>query len=698
MDFTNPHSCRHCEKVVLSRPDDNPDLHEGTEPLQSLLLLKVLRELSDQDGMIKRLGGSFLLEVKPEQTAQYVADGCLFYKFIETGLESVRSQRRSEGRRSNHPRRNLLGMPVNGNDTNVPSSDLIIVEMKDDAVEISTTYGVTDIHNRRYLRSDPRLLHNCVFGFFVEEGIPAAEKFESIASTNVASDQSLARTRAWLEDCVQNHPQCSHPWSDFSPTRLLKIWTHQGRRMIQLKDYDGTRVPYAALSYCWGGEQEVQTTKSTFARHRTRINFQDLPQTLRDAVIVTEKLGIEYLWVDALCIIQDDEEDRAREIELMGHVFGKAQITIMASRAESVQNGFLNDLLEYGHDKPDWVFEMRYRDLSGQISPIVIAPKFARTPTDYLERRAWAFQERVFSYRALEYSSTCVHWSCQTRSDCDRQGGKCSSEDLDRRVKDFRELLNHNVEAGLETWHKLVDTFSAKSLTIASDRLPAIGGIAESFGSLRDSEYLAGIWRSSLPSGLLWIVDRYAYGYGTESIYKPRSSTYLAPSWSWACVSQAIKNSVYVGRGVPRVDVVDADIGHQVRGTIYGAVTYGHLTLRGFLTPVTWKLPNENDRWDTSGEITRGSMKFSIAIYRDAVETELRLEADAEGKARVYLLVLISNNDTTNVTGLILRKHPDDKYSRLGVFDVPYCSADQKTHPKMAGTLLQGDRQSVIIM
>lgn len=691
MDYGKPHSCEHCETILLSRPEDQPDLHEGSEPRQSLLLLKALRSLREKDPIIKRLENTFLLEVNAEKTARFVADGCLFYQFISTGLERIASQSRK------HRVRRALGSNRRAPraDNRIPGEDLILVELKENAVEISAAYDTKngDLH----LQSSPTLLHNCVFSVFTEKGSPAAEKFEATAHVNISSEESFARVRGWLQNCIQNHPECSHPASAFVPTRLLKIWTSQGRRLIQLIEPDGNPERYAALSYCWGGEQDVRTTKHTFSRHRTRINFQDLPQTIKDAVVVTEKLGLEYLWVDALCIIQDDEEDRAREIDLMGHVYEKAEVTIMASRAEAVQAGFLENLLSYGHEKPDWVFKLHYRDLSGQLSPVVIAPVRFRTPVDYLSARAWAFQERLFSYRILEYSSTCVHWSCQSQRDCDRQGGKCSATELEKGIEIFRGLPDHNSAVSIMTWHKLVDAFSQKSLTLAHDRLPAIGGIAERFGLLSDVDYLAGIWRSSLPSGLLWIVDRYALRLDADKSHQPRSSAYLAPSWSWASTTRPINNRVYVGHGVSKADLVRVDIGHQVEGTKYGGVTHGYLTMRGFLTPVVWTLPKETDRYG-DGQITQGHSKLSVAICADGKKTDLRSEG--ANNIQAYLLVLVSNDDTTRVTGLILRKRPGDgdRYSRLGVFDVPYCQADREKYPRMARGLLQGEPDEVTII
>ncbi|KAI3321053.1 HET-domain-containing protein [Xylariaceae sp. AK1471] len=689
MDYTNPHSCQHCERILLFRPEDDPDLHEGSEPRQSLLLLRMLRALRDEDPVLRRLEHAFLLEVNPKNLARFVSDGCLFYKFISTGLEKLKSFE-ERGYNRTRPGHGYLEL-INGGANQRQDRHLISVELEYNAVKISAAY-VTD-HGDPYFTRTPQLLHDCTFGVSTEEGSSVTEKFESIASINISSEQSFARARSWLENCVQNHPQCSRLTRTFTPARLIKILTRQGRRLIHLKESDEAEVRYAALSYCWGGEQDVRTTKQTFPLHCTQISFQDLPRTIQDAVIVTENLGIQYLWIDALCIIQDDEEDRAREIDLMGHVYENAEVTIVASRAERAQEGFLQDLWPYGRDRPDWVFKMRYRDLTGQLSPVVIAPTSFRTPGNYLSKRAWAFQERLFSNRILEYSSTCVHWSCQSHRDCDRQGGKCSTRELEKGVEILRGLPDRNAAVTMKQWHKLVDMFSQKSLTIAKDRLPAIAGIAERFGLLLEVEYLAGIWRSSLPNGLLWIVDSYA----TLSFqFQPRPSTFLAPSWSWASTTQPIKYSEHVSHGVSKIDVIRVDIGHQANGTTYGAVNYGHLTLRGFITPIYWKLPRGTDPYLGDGEVTREDSKLSISICRDAVETSLAAEGTDE--IRAYLLVLVTNDDTTRVTGLVLHRHHDQKYSRLGIFDVPYCTADQERYPLLARSFLEGNPEEVTII
>jgi hypothetical protein len=232
------------------------------------------------------------------------------------------------------------------------------------------------------------------------------------------------------------------------------------------------------------------------------------------------------------------------------------------------------------------------------------------------------------------------------------------------------------------------------SLTLPEDRLPAIGGIAERFGILSENRYLAGLWQAHLPGGLLWIVDKYANN--SYASYQPRPSTYLAPSWSWASTTQPISNHVFVGdsvkNGVSKVDVIRVDIRARGEGATYGKVIYGHLTLRGFITPVDWKLPRETDRY-SDGTFTGG---YSIAVCRDAEETSLL--AEGANTIRAYLLVLVANKAITRVTGLILRQHSDRAYMRMGVFDIPGCPADEEKYPNMARGLLQGNAEEVTII
>jgi hypothetical protein len=166
MDYMNPHSCQHCESLILSRPEDDPDLHEGSEPRRSLLLLRALRALRDESAILRRLEQTFLHEIDPEDLVRFVSDGCLFYKFISNGLEELHKKRKHYEMIPVAERGGLE--QINSGANRRQARHLICVELKDDAVEISTPYDPNNGDTN--LEIKPRLLHNCVFGVFAEGG------------------------------------------------------------------------------------------------------------------------------------------------------------------------------------------------------------------------------------------------------------------------------------------------------------------------------------------------------------------------------------------------------------------------------------------------------------------------------------------------------------------------------------------------
>jgi hypothetical protein len=108
----------------------------------------------------------------------------------------------------------------------------------------------------------------------------------------------------------------------------------------------GELQPYVALSYCWGtGQTLITTTRENLATHRDEIPFERLPRTITDAITITRDLSIQFLWVDALCIVQDslDGEDWQRESAKMGSIYGNAYATIAAEISEKCTDGFSNE-------------------------------------------------------------------------------------------------------------------------------------------------------------------------------------------------------------------------------------------------------------------------------------------------------------------------------------------------------------------
>jgi hypothetical protein len=126
------------------------------------------------------------------------------------------------------------------------------------------------------------------------------------------SSGSIETTKRWLAECDANHEECRAPMPGFSPTRLIDLsQSSPGNRIQIISHCDSTQSTfrYATLSYCWGGDQLVTTTKATIAQHEIGIEPTSLGQTLQDAIRLALALGINFLWIDSLCIIQDDYND-----------------------------------------------------------------------------------------------------------------------------------------------------------------------------------------------------------------------------------------------------------------------------------------------------------------------------------------------------------------------------------------------------
>ncbi|KAM6516544.1 hypothetical protein FALCPG4_014727 [Fusarium falciforme] len=175
----------------------------------------------------------------------------------------------------------------------------------------------------------------------------------------------------------------------------------------------GRRGRYACLSYCWGKPEFTVTTLGNLKGHLERgIELKDLPQTFQDAVEVARELKVRYLWIDALCIIQDedDHEDWKRECGNMASIYRNSYLTIAAAWATSANGGCFTT--------PD----------PGVATGPVMKRKvphfhYTETPEDSTEfpilTRAWTFQERLLARRVIYFGRQEIVWYCMEMSTCE---------------------------------------------------------------------------------------------------------------------------------------------------------------------------------------------------------------------------------------------------------------------------------------
>ena len=367
----------------------------------------------------------------------------------------------------------------------------------------------------------------------------------------------------WLTDCVQSHIACHTQSKPFTPTRLLALKTYEASGDIVLieptHDLPNQTDPikYTALSHCWGPiPNPMKTTKETYKARSTRISYAELPLTFQHAVTVTRQLEIPYLWIDSLCIVQDDASDWAREVEVMGRVYGGSTCTLAAMSSKNSNGGFpLSRGLIDGFDLP-------FRN--SRVRIFVAEPNtWAGGMHGPLLERAWTFQERNLSIRILHFSEQTLLWECKTaRASPELPWMQATRYDADPPPK----LMCDSVrEAGAlatgkpsktfarrDRWLKIAEQYSARNLTFGKDKLPALSGMAHTFGEENEIRgYAAGLWRDDMPSALLWMVLHNSWDLDKEDDgLSKRPADYRAPSWSWMSLDGSIDyDSLRVGAG-----------------------------------------------------------------------------------------------------------------------------------------------------
>lgn len=302
------------------------------------------------------------------------------------------------------------------------------------------------------------------------------------------------------------------------------------------------KAPYIILSYCWGAEPVLSTTMETLVRHQRQIDFEGMPKTFQDAIRVTRELNVNFIWIDALCIIQDRKDDWEAEYRKMGAYYSNAYLTISPLDAASCNDGFLVP-------RP----ELPVVKLSNS-SPIYIRQRTPRRREVFanaaLNRRGWTLQERLLSTRVLHYSNTEMFWECQT---CSRREADVSEhrdaidarslvssegDDFKRILLHLRKIASTSDDSVFWIWYHLVKQFSRRCLSRSSDALPAVSAIARTFAKDTSSTYIAGLWAEDL-HGLLWTRRRSAIRGQTYYAYWEEEN-FRAPSWSWAAVGGEI--------------------------------------------------------------------------------------------------------------------------------------------------------------
>lgn len=350
------------------------------------------------------------------------------------------------------------------------------------------------------------------------------------------------------------------------PTRVLDVGNEKCStvRLVEPRP-QAINSSYLTLSHCWGQTEVIKLMTATTDNMRNGISISELPALYQDAITVCQHLEIRYVWIDSLCIIQDQELDWTREIAAMGEIYSNALCNIEAASAADA-SGRLFFSRSPTRIMPFPVTVEWHKD--GPLPFFLIDPS-VQLENDMngapLPERAWVLQEQLLAKRSIIYSKTQLHWVCRSQE---------ASEMFPKAVPDLREgsdLLSHSLkprslpclksmiasgdpvffhhwsygsfmntspmESFWFSWRSIVMDYTSRYLTLEKDKLAAIAGVASVVQSKTSIQYIAGMWntRFFIEYELCWRVS------GRADNRKPyRPSTYRAPTWSWASVEGVI--------------------------------------------------------------------------------------------------------------------------------------------------------------
>ncbi|KAK0619595.1 heterokaryon incompatibility protein-domain-containing protein [Immersiella caudata] len=548
----------------------------------------------------------------------------------------------------------------------------------------------------------------------------------------MADEDSVRWARGVIDWCSSDH---GHATESFRPKRLIEI----GDNSIKLVRSDSFDQPpdYAALSYCWGSEVEARAQLKTDSseaelRFSTAIDEQRLPRAVKDAVATARALSMPYLWVDALCVRQDQRgpgEDWEEHAGLTDKIYGNSTVTIGALAASSCQESFLVPqpavYINYrsslrpkvaGMLKLDFVDILMNDNLGNHNSPQTQV-LWANTLGKW-NMRGWTDVEQLSSTRFLGFGRRNLIISCPYGSFY-REGPLTSFHSLsqyglertrllsqmDKTVGSLEEEEGVNEEngSGGAVWRQIVGWYSARTgkfhnrppgFSDMTDTFHALSSMARSYAAAAgfpESDYAAGLWRQSMPGDLLWTMNdpHAAIAPDLDSLLLVSyAEPYIAPSWSWANrgkVSFDLLNDDDGNRYtlMPGYDRLKPHVVHRGADPL-GAITHAELRITALIADIPSPHMVTVEREELTVTITMTGYKPRIWVLVTESGDHLwqfNLDWDPEGKLEdpfgLRMLVLgwfdMAAEGQSGLAGLLVAGVEGGKgntraYKRVGVF------------------------------
>ncbi|KAI1443507.1 heterokaryon incompatibility protein-domain-containing protein [Annulohypoxylon stygium] len=448
-----------------------------------------------------------------------------------------------------------------GNDARIAASSVGVAVGKSGYINVEFAYnlafeasyqrsqGLIDIETQKELDGISNILYTrCPKLPFLPSDV-GNDFVKPINGESTSSASTWDLVLSWLCECKSTHQRCADRRNNLGwyPTRLLDIQSSSAlvsSKEESFKIVDGSDIPsgldYVSLSHRWGSSKMPRLTVANMPRYRGGVLISELPTTFRDAITITRRLGVRYLWIDSLCIIQegDDGHDWVREGSLMAQVYSNCLMNVSADWGSGEDGLFFSR-----NPRSFRKFELELRITVGEQKrnrkrlrttdhamythvPIYNLEEIEISP---LAGRGWVFQERILSPIVLHFGSKEVVWEC-----CQKLVSENLPQGLPNISLDHMSLLESATLKRLDPsgdpywtqllsqafrslpasstvddapyllWWFLMARYCRCALTYTSDRLVAISGIARYIKNIIKDQYIAGMWRKYLTIEMGW--------------------------------------------------------------------------------------------------------------------------------------------------------------------------------------------------
>lgn len=563
----------------------------------------------------------------------------------------------------------------------------------------------------------------------------------SLVCADSYSEDAFSKIKAWATECERDHPYCDihssfghlHSLRGILPRRLIYVPPKDETVCLMDVPHDSkdTAIRYLALSYCWGKGSGSKLSRRNKNAWYTLIPADQLLNAHRDAIKIARNLQIEYVWIDALCIVQDDLSEKETEIARMASIYANAYVTISASASHDGADGC--------HTFPKPFHKIEVTDMHGASSTIFARETLSHKMFDYgfeahdarsrsiskiniekalpdypIMKRGWTFQERTLSPRILHYSRHELIWECLGHINCEcgtlsrwvgsraladrrfaaglppdietRSGSTERAQSLIKRVVHCEDTAStipgflRNDYAVLTVlgpqFEKLIPDLTWQELWRELASQYSSRQLTYASDALEAISGLASVWSQRAKCRYLaglWEDDlerSLLWKCVDDSSAARSENVYLAPTWSWACLRREVEWIPNFGSCSPTFHFTILNAKTQPRSDLlpFGAVLTGSLEVRGLF--IKGKLSSWN--------VAEFSQSFLIHLAHDPFRMNVDCVPEIEGMLEQEVFCLWWCTDVINPAlgtaheRLLVLKQVDDEpeiFSRIGIIE-----------------------------